>query len=282
MTITYRRSGKRVRSLFVSDVHLGCPHSRAAELCHLLDCYWADRVYLVGDFIDGWKLRRSWRWNADCSGVLQRLLELRRGGTELCYAPGNHDAFLRSFLGDLGVVRLADRFIHVSPGGCRYLVVHGDQYDWIESHAAWLSAFSSHFYDGLLTANRWINRVRRNADRPYALCRVLKVRVKALVRHFSQFERELQESARAAGCDGVICGHIHQPKIERVDEMIYCNVGDWVENCSAIVEHENGELEVVYYDGTAGDRLADPGRRRPTPLVPEPDAAAATSTAKVA
>ena len=238
-----------VRSLFVSDVHLGCRHSQAAALVELLERYEPERLYVVGDFIDGWKLKRRWRWRPEYDRVLRRMMALKRAGAELYYTPGNHDEFLRGFLADFGVVEVRDRFVHEAADGRRYVVVHGDQFDRVEQSCGWLSLVASYAYDLLLTANWLGNRLRGKKHDPYAFCGAIKRRVKRLVTHVSEFETQLTDCAREAGCDGVICGHIHAPRIERLGEVAYLNTGDWVENCTALVEQEDGAFELIRSDG---------------------------------
>lgn len=269
MIASYGRCARRVRSLFVSDLHLGCRHSQADAFSIFLADYQPDHLYLVGDFIDGWKLRRSFHWPDVYHRLLRQIISLARQGTHVYYAPGNHDAFLRHYLDDFGFVQVADQFVHLAPTGERFLVVHGDRFDWVETSAPWLSHLSTRVYDLLLYANRWGNLLRGKKHGRYGLCRLVKTRVKAMVRHFSQFEQLLADAAGQHGCRGVICGHIHQPKIAHLRGIVYCNTGDWVENCSGLVEHADGSMEIVYFDGGRGDRLeAGPAVRRDAPLVP--------------
>lgn len=247
-----------VRSLFVSDVHLGCKHSQAEEFLKFLDRYQPEYLYVVGDFIDGWKLKRRWRWQPVYDRILKRLLSLRRSGTRLFYTPGNHDSFLRPFLEHFGVLKLVDvrdEFVHVTADRRRFLVTHGDQFDDVERNAPWLSFVSSIAYDALLSANWLVNRLRGGTRDPYAFCNAIKRRVKMLVRHVSQFEQRWLDSVRRHRCHGIICGHIHSPRILGVEGLVYCNTGDWVENCSALVEYDDGSFELVRRDGTLIDRL---------------------------
>ncbi len=251
-----------VRSLFVSDVHLGCKHSQADEFLELLERFEPRYLYVVGDFIDGWKLKRRWRWLPVYDRILQRLMRLRRGGTQLYYTPGNHDAFLRGFLANFGVVEIQDRFVHTAADGRRFLVTHGDQFDRIEKNHQWLSVVASYGYDVMLTANWLVNRLRGKKHDPYAFCGAIKRRVKRLVSHVSEFEGLLIENASDEKCDGIVCGHIHAPRIIKVGELAYCNTGDWVENCSALVEYDDGGFELIRRDGQVIDRLAASPRTR--------------------
>jgi len=269
-----RRPGV-VRTLFVSDIHLGCRHSQAAALVDLLDRFEPEQLYLVGDFIDGWKLKNRWRWRPEYDAVLQRLMALKRRGARLCYTPGNHDNFLRGFLSNFGVVDIQDRFVHVAADGRRFVVTHGDQFDRIEQNNQWLSLVASYAYDVLLTANWLGNRLRGKKHNPYAFCAAVKGRVKRLMSHVSDFEAQLIQSARDEGCDGIICGHIHVPRIAQLDGVAYLNTGDWVENCSALVEYEDGGFDLIRSDGKLIDRLAARETVRPAAELP-PALAAAT------
>ncbi len=249
-----------VRTLFISDTHLGCRHSQAGPLLELLERFEPERVYIVGDFIDGWKLRNRWRWLPVYDQVLRRLMELKRQGTQLFYTPGNHDNFLRGFLANFGVVDIQDQFVHTAADGRRYVVMHGDQFDKVEQEKQWLSLVGSYAYDMLLTANWLGNRIRGKKHDPYAFCAGVKARVKRLVTHVSDFEEQLVQSALESKCDGVICGHIHTPRIEEIGEVAYLNTGDWVENCSALVELSDGSFDLIRGDGRLIDRLsARPG-----------------------
>lgn len=244
-----------VRTLFVSDIHLGCRHSQAAAFLELLERFEPEKLYLVGDFIDGWKLRTRWRWLPEYDQILRRLMELKRGGTELFYTPGNHDEFLRGFLANFGVIDIQDRFVHEAADGRRFVVTHGDQFDRIEKSAGWLSLVASYAYDVLLSANWLGNRLRGKKHDPYAFCGAIKRRIKRLVKHVSEFEDQLVGSARDAECDGIICGHIHAPRIQQLGDVAYINTGDWVENCSALVELDDGSFDLIRRDGRLIDRL---------------------------
>ncbi len=244
-----------VRTLFISDTHLGCRHAQAKALLEMLDRYQPEKLYLVGDFIDGWKLKNRWRWLPAYDAVLRRLLELKKQGTQLYYTPGNHDEFLRGFLADYGVVEVQNRFVHQAADGRQYLVLHGDQFDEVEKHNAWLSLIASYAYDVLLTAN-WVgNKLRGKKHNPYAFCAAVKSNIKRLVKHVSDFEGQLTKAAHEAACDGVICGHIHAPRIDQFGDVTYMNTGDWVENCTTLVEQSDGSFELLRSDGKLINRL---------------------------
>jgi UDP-2,3-diacylglucosamine pyrophosphatase LpxH len=242
------RTPTSVRSIFVSDIHLGCKHSRANLFLSFLETYRPKNLFIVGDFIDGRKLRRTWRWDPTYNRILQRLVEMSRRGTRLFYTPGNHDAFLRHFLYNLGPVQIADEFVHRTADGRRFLITHGDQFDRIETGASWLSVLASAAYDLLLSADAVLNRLRGAPQHAtYALSAAVKHRVKKCVAFISDFEERLARHARSVACDGVICGHIHTPAIIDRGDITYCNTGDWVEHSTALVESDSGKLEILHY-----------------------------------
>ncbi|MCA9041281.1 MAG: UDP-2,3-diacylglucosamine diphosphatase [Planctomycetaceae bacterium] len=240
---------RRIRSIFVSDVHLGCMHSRAEEFLTFLQSHQPETLYLVGDLIDGWKLRKKWRWPSSYNSILERLQELNDLGTDIYYTPGNHDNFLRSFSRQLGFVTLSDEFVHLTPDGRRYLVIHGDQFDRFETGAQWLSVLASFAYDVLLSANNLFNRLfRQEGEAKFALSAAVKSKVKQLMRFISDYEQQLVDHARKRRCEGIICGHIHAPNLRHIKGIRYCNTGDWVEHCSALIEYNTGEMELHFFD----------------------------------
>ncbi len=245
----------QIRSLFISDVHLGSKHSQADELLALLERYRPQYLYIVGDFIDGWKLKTRWRWLPVYDRIIQRLLALKKSGTRLYYTPGNHDAFLRNYLENFGVVDVNDQFVHTAADGKRFLVMHGDQFDEVEQNCQWLSFVATHAYDLLLSANWWVNTLRGKRHDRYAFCGSVKRRVKMLVKHVSDFEAKLVDTAREADCEGIICGHVHSPRIVEVEDIAYCNTGDWVESCTALIELEDGTFDLLRHSGQLLARL---------------------------
>lgn len=240
---------RKIRTIFVSDVHLGCMHSRAEEFLEFLNAHHPESLYLVGDLIDGWKLRKKWRWPQIYNEIFDRVEELSRKGTEVFYTPGNHDNFLRDFGKRFGFVSLSDEFVHLTADGRRFLIIHGDQFDKFETGAQWLSVLASFAYDVLLTANTLFNRLmKRQGQTRFALSSAVKSQVKHLMRFISDYEKQLADHARLKRCEGIICGHIHAPNILDIDGINYCNTGDWVEHCSALVEYSDGELEILFFD----------------------------------
>ncbi len=248
MPAQYPRGATRrcFRTLFVSDVHLGCRYAQAEKFLAFLEQVQPEHIYIVGDFIDGWRLCRRWHWQPVYVRILQRLVQLASQGTQVYYAPGNHDEFLRDYLHDFGLVTVADQFIHRTADGRRFVVLHGDQFDDVERGAKWLSVVGAFAYDRLVSANGMINQVRRCFNmKDWRFSSSVKVWAKQAVQFISDFEERLVCHAKELECDGVICGHIHVPRVENLGDITYCNTGDWVEHCTALVEHETGELELV-------------------------------------
>lgn len=237
-----------VRSVFVSDLHLGCRYANANGLLSFLKEHEPEYLYLVGDIIDGWRLRRGWYWNDSYSFLLRRILDLLKRGTIVRYAPGNHDEFLRDFIDSLGSVQIADEFIHHTVDDRRVLVTHGDQFDSVVRHARWLSLLGDVGYNALLALNRWFNLARRRCGFGYwSLSSAIKQQVKQATCFISGFEDAVTRHAAERGCDSVVCGHIHAPKISLRNGVNYLNTGDWVESCTAIVEYSNGTFELLHH-----------------------------------
>ncbi len=245
-----RRQGRprRVRTLFVSDVHLGCRFAHAEAFLRCLESYEPETLYLVGDFIDGWRLQKKWHWQPVYNQILRRLWQLGESGTLLRYAPGNHDNFLRHFLLDFGFLEIQDEFIHQAVDGRRFVVLHGDQFDNVELRAQWLSVLGSFGYDGLMWLNGQINAWRKRLGwRPWQFSGSVKKCVKQAVNFVSNFEERLSQHAKKNGCHGVICGHVHTPTHVLRDGVTYFNTGDWVENCTALAEYDDGTWEILYW-----------------------------------
>lgn len=237
---------KRVRTLFLSDTHLGCRYARAETLLEFLNSVKPDRLYLVGDIVDGWRLRKSWYWSDTYTAIVRRILELLDGGTQVFYTPGNHDEFLRQFVRDLGRVTLADEIVHETADGRKLLVIHGDQFDTVVRHARWLSLVGDVGYNFLLWFNGVFNACRQRLGFGYwSLSAYIKHKVKQATSAISRFEDAVARHARDRHCDGVVCGHIHTPAIHHHDDLTYYNTGDWVESCTALVEDWDGELQLI-------------------------------------
>jgi UDP-2,3-diacylglucosamine pyrophosphatase LpxH len=236
-----------VRSLFISDVHLGCRFSRSQELFEFLGGFEPDNLYLVGDIIDGWKLKRNFVWSDTASFVVRRILGMLKRGTRVYYATGNHDEFLRAFSPHVfGHVELADQFVHETVTGRRLLVIHGDCFDHLTKHAAWVYHLGDRAYTAALHLNSWMNAVRRRLGYPYwSVSAMLKTKVKTAVNFVNDFEHFVARYTERQQCTGVVCGHIHVPAIRRIEGIDYYNCGDWVEHCTALVEHVDGRIELV-------------------------------------
>jgi UDP-2,3-diacylglucosamine pyrophosphatase LpxH len=246
----------RFRTIFVSDVHLGCRYSQAENFLQFLESVHPEGLYLVGDFIDGWRLKRRWHWQAVYIKIFQRLMKLAAQGTRIYYTPGNHDEFLRDYLHDFGFVTVADQFVHKTADNRRLIVLHGDQFDRIEGHARWLSMAGAFAYDALVAMNSRVNRLRSyfRLDEFRFSARV-KVWAKRAVQFISDFEERLVCHAKDRECHGVVCGHIHVPRLDHFGDVVYCNTGDWVEHRSALVEHHTGELELISWTGANTETL---------------------------
>ena len=238
------------RSIWISDVHLGTKGCKAEFLLEFLRTHDSDYLYLVGDMIDGWRLKRGWFWPQAHNDVLQKLLRKARKGTQVIYVPGNHDEFARDYVGHaFGAIEVVEEAVHLTADGRRLLVVHGDQFDGVVRYARWLAVLGDHAYTAALALNHWFNLARRRLGYPYwSLSAYLKHKVKNAVRYIGDYEAAVVEAARARGVDGVVCGHIHHAELREVDGCTYANCGDWVEGCTALVEHPDGRLEVLRWD----------------------------------
>jgi UDP-2,3-diacylglucosamine pyrophosphatase LpxH len=237
------------RSVWISDVHLCTRDSRSDMLYRFLDTIRCDYLFLVGDIFDLWALKRKWYWPPQYNEVLHKLLKRSRKGARVIFLPGNHDEFFRSFAEyTFGAIEIAEEFVHETADGRRLLVLHGDKFDTIVLYHRWLSVLGSRAYNYLILVNRVFNKVRRWFGLPYfSLSGAIKRKVQSAINYVTSFEDILTSEARRRGVDGVICGHIHQPLLEDRDGLLYGNTGDWVENCTALVESETGELELIWW-----------------------------------
>lgn len=239
----------RYRSLFLSDVHLGARGCQVDALLEFLKHHDADTIYLVGDIIDGWQLRSGWHWPQSHNDVVQKLLRKVRKGTRVVYVPGNHDEFLREFYGThFGGIEVCETALHEAADGKRYLVIHGDAFDMVVCHARWLAFLGDWAYVTALALSRRINIVRRWLGFTYwSLSAWAKLKVKNAVNFIGRYEETLAAEARRQGVDGVICGHIHCAAMRDMAGLAYINTGDWVESCTAVVEHHDGRMEVIHW-----------------------------------
>ncbi|AIO41773.1 UDP-2,3-diacylglucosamine diphosphatase [Burkholderia sp. AU19243] len=242
-------SAHRYRTIWLSDIHLGSSGCQATYLLDFLRHNDSEYLYLVGDIIDGWQLKKGWYWPQAHNDVVQKILRKARKGTQVVYIPGNHDEGARQFC-DLafGDIQVRGEAFHTTLAGKRLWIVHGDLFDGVIQHAKWLAYLGDTLYTLILVLNRWFNRIRSRLGFQYwSLSQYLKHQVKNAVNFISQFETVMTDEARRRGCDGVVCGHIHKAEIRDIDGVLYCNDGDWVESLSALVETMEGELKIVYW-----------------------------------
>lgn len=242
-----QRTTLRTRSIFISDVHLGFKGCQAQYLLDFLRRVECDTVYLVGDIIDLWALSRSFYWPQAHNDVIRTILGKAKHGTRVVYVPGNHDRLFRDHDGlVMGNVEVQREAVHQTADGRRFLVLHGDEFDSIVRASPWLESLGSHAYGMALTANRYVNAIRQRFGYPYwSLAAFMKHKVKNAVQYITGFEKALAAAARERGLDGVICGHIHRAEITEIDGITYCNDGDWVESCTALVEDFSGRLSLL-------------------------------------
>ena len=237
----------RYRTIWISDIHLGTKGCKADKLLDFLKKTESDQLYLVGDIIDGWRLKRSWYWPQAHNDAVQKILRKARKGTHVVFVPGNHDEFARDFADhNFGGVEVVNKVIHETANGKRLLVIHGDEFDVVVRYAKWLAVLGDGAYTALLAFNNWFNKVRTHFNRPYwSLSAYLKLKVKNAVKYIAEYEEAIARAARMEGVDGVVCGHIHHAEMRQIDGILYCNDGDWVESCTALVEHSDGRLELI-------------------------------------
>lgn len=237
------------RSLWISDVHLGTVDCQARALNTFLKQHTADQLYLVGDIIDGWKLKQQFYWPQAHTNVIRRILTAAQRGTEVTYVTGNHDEFLRPFIRfdlRLGRIRVVNEAVHHTADGRRLLVTHGDAFDVITRYHALIARTGDTLYELTMRANGWLNRARHRLGLPYfSLSAYAKQRVKAAVHVISDFEQSVAQECQRRRFDGVICGHIHHAEIRDIGSVTYHNCGDWVESCTALAEHPDGRIEVL-------------------------------------
>jgi UDP-2,3-diacylglucosamine pyrophosphatase LpxH len=230
-------------------VHLGTRSCKAEYLLDFLRHTESRQLYLVGDVIDIWSLKNGWYFPALHNQVVQTVMHKASRGTDVLFVPGNHDEIFRDHIGRVfGGVRVVAQPVHETADGRRLLVMHGDEFDQVVKYSPWLAHLGSWIYDLLLYANRWVNLVRRRLGlRYWSLAAYLKHKTKSAVNFISSFEHALVREARSHKVDGVVCGHIHKATIEQIDGLLYCNDGDWVESCTALVEHDDGRLAIIHW-----------------------------------
>ena len=263
------RSGdarRRYRTVWISDIHLGTRGCNAPLLIDFLDHVDCDTMYLVGDIIDGWRLKKRFYWPTAHNDVVWRIMKRARRGTRVVYIPGNHDEMFRQFVGmDFGGVKIRTKAIHQTADGRRLLVIHGDEFDAVMLAHRWLAFAGDTAYTWLMRMNVVVNQVRTRLGLPYwSLSKVAKHKVKNAVAFITRFEEVVAREAGARGVDGVVCGHIHNAEMRDIGGIAYYNDGDWVEGCTALVEHDNGRMEILHWAEVVA------ARSKVTALLPAP------------
>ncbi len=236
------------RTIWISDIHLGSTQCQADVLLDFLKHNESEKLYLVGDIIDFWSLSKKMYWPREHNTIIQKILRKARNGTQVIYIPGNHDENVRDYdnyiFGDI-VVKVSD--VHTTLGGKRFLVIHGDTFDTIAKYHRWIAQLGSAGYDFLIQVNRWLRIFRRlfGIQSHFSLSAFVKYKVKNAVQFISDYENSIVQTLKDENLDGVICGHIHHAEIKTIDDFLYVNTGDFVESCTAIIEHLDGALELI-------------------------------------
>ncbi|TSA03571.1 MAG: UDP-2,3-diacylglucosamine diphosphatase [Methylococcus sp.] len=255
---------RRYKTIFISDLHIGSTQCQADTLLDFLKHNESEKLYLVGDIIDFWALSKRVYWPRDHNTIIQKILRKARHDTKVIYVPGNHDENVREYDEHVfGDIEVRNSIVHTTVDGKRFLVVHGDEYDTIAKYHQWIAKLGSKGYDFLLEVNRAVRAVRRvmGIQSHFSLAAYIKFKVKNAVQFISDYEESIVMTLKDEGLDGVICGHIHHPEIKEMDGFLYVNTGDFVESCTAIVEHDCGRLELIRWDPSliskGGDLVED-------------------------
>jgi UDP-2,3-diacylglucosamine pyrophosphatase LpxH len=237
----------KVRSVFISDVHLGFKGCSAELLLDFLHSVDMDHLFLIGDIVDVWSMQKSMYWPQAHNNVVRTILGKAKRGTKVIYVPGNHDELFREFDGAVfGNLEIHREYVHATADGRRALILHGDEFDSVVKCSPWLAKLGSSLYDLLLAINPYVNWVRRKLDLPHwSLAAYLKHKAKTAVQYIGSFEEAVAQAARKRGVDTVVCGHIHRAEIREIGGVTYCNDGDWVESCSSLIEDMNGRLRLI-------------------------------------
>ena len=242
----------QVRSIFLSDIHLGTKACQAERLLEFLKSYSAENIFLLGDIVDLWAMSRGIvYWTSAQNTVVQKLLRRARHGDKIFFIPGNHDEAMREYVGAVfGDVIVANEIVHTAADGRRYLLLHGDEFDQVTRHHRWVAILGDKSYDMLVNLNIYLSWLRRTFRRPgyWSLAGYVKRKIKTAVSYIFNFEDSVIRHVRERKLDGAICGHIHWPIMKEVDGLVYLNCGDWVDSCSAIVEHFDGRMELVAWN----------------------------------
>jgi UDP-2,3-diacylglucosamine pyrophosphatase LpxH len=242
-----REHKRHYRSVWISDLHLGTPGCQAKALLDFLKHVECETLFLVGDIVDGWQLRRSWYWPQAHNDVVQKILRKARKGTRVIFIPGNHDEFARKYVGhNFGGIDVAEEWVHETADGQKLWVMHGDYFDGVIQCAKWLAHVGDSLYEFTLKLNRYLNSLRARMGLPYwSLSKYLKLKVKRAVNFIGDFEAAVAREARRRGVQGVVCGHIHHAELREIDGITYANDGDWVESLTALGEQADGRLEII-------------------------------------
>lgn len=232
---------KKCRAVFISDIHLGSPYSQDKAACVFLKGYAPETLYLVGDIIDGWALKSNWHWPLSHTALIREIL----GHKQVIYLVGNHNEFLRSYVGNYGNLTLTERAIHEGADGKKYLVIHGDAYDLVIRNAKWLAHLGDWGYDMLLACNRWLSRILSRFGYQWSLSAWVKHNVKSVVNFLSSHHHAMIADARRAEALGVICGHLHHAEKKKIGDLLYLNCGDWVKSATAIIEEMDGTFKII-------------------------------------
>lgn len=262
-------TNKEYRTIWISDLHLGTPGCQAEPLLDFLKQHESETLYLVGDIIDGWQLKKRWYWPQSHNDIVQKILRKARKGTRVVYVPGNHDSFARQYTGErFGGIEVHLEAEHTTLKGQCLLITHGDLFDGVIQYAPWLAYLGDRLYSLVLAGNVWFNRARARMGLGYwSLSQYLKHKVKDAVSFITAFEDALIKEAKRRGFDGVVCGHIHKAQMREVDGILYCNDGDWVESLTALVEHLDGRLEIISW---IPERSPKPRKSRAKETLPQP------------
>ena len=256
---------QQYRTLWISDLHLGTPGCQADALLDFLKHTECETLYLVGDIVDGWQLRRQWYWPQTHNDVVQKLLRKARKGTRVIFIPGNHDEFARKYLHNtFGGIEVVDEWIHHTADGRKLWITHGDLFDGVVQCAKWLAYLGDSLYEFTLKLNRRLNSQRARMGLPYwSLSKYLKLKVKRAVSYVSDFENAVAHEARKRGVQGVVCGHIHHAELRDIDGILYANDGDWVESLTALAEQADGTLLILNWAEQMAERVAQTDTARP-------------------
>ena len=248
----------KLRTVWVSDIHLGTAGCQADLLCDFLHSIECETLYLVGDIVDGWRLRKGWYWPDQHNEVIRRVLKMAHRGTRVIYIPGNHDEMFRDYAGlSFGGVEVQLEAIHTTADGRNLLVTHGDAFDGIVLYARWLAFLGDQAYTLLLRANIVLNAIRRRFNMPYwSLSSYLKMRVKNAVQFIGKYEEVVAREAAQRGVEGVVCGHIHSAEIRQFGSITYYNDGDWVESCTALTEAKDGTMSIINWAENVRNRAS--------------------------